>query len=85
MRCPVPWGLQVKVIHRARNAMSVSYLTRNSSSGGDGWVGIAWKNIEISLLCTATQLASRGDTVMRALYDFTPQGPGEIQLEIGQV
>ena len=31
------------------------------------------------------QLASRGDTVMRALYDFVPQGSGEIQLEVGQV
>lgn len=31
------------------------------------------------------QLASRGDTVMRALYDFAPQGAGEIQLEVGQV
>lgn len=42
-------------------------------------------NESVYCWCLSIQLASRGDTVMRALYDFEPQGAGEIQLEVGQV
>ena len=45
----------------------------------------ATRDQQLLLSYLILQLASRGDTVMRALYDFIPQGSGEVQLEAGQV
>ena len=38
-----------------------------------------------ALCLPCLQLVSRGDTVMKALYDFNPSNQGEMSLQEGQV